>query len=173
MFILRKFIILLFFVTTLNSYELEDKLKVIITSKIAKFVQWDSLVSEIFTITVFRKTHDFFDTTLDGKKINGKNIKIVYIDSVNDLKDTNILYLSNTSSQELLSIFQHIKNKNILTISDIRGFAQKGGMIQLYTKNQNLKLRINLDNIEKENLKIKSSLLRISDVIQENKNEKI
>ena len=44
--------------------------------------------------------------------------------------------------------------KNILTISDLRGFAQKGGIIQIYSMSQKLKLNINLQKAQKENIKI-------------------
>lgn len=151
------------------AYQLEDKLKVAIVGKIAKFVQWNKPATKNFSITVLNTKNQFFKTLLEGKRVNSKPIKVIYINNINNLKDSDILYISQNSSQNLQSIFKAIKNKNILTISDIRGFAQRGGMIQLYTKNQKLKLRINVSNVKAQNLKIKSSLLRISTLVKENK----
>jgi hypothetical protein len=153
----------------LHAYQLEDKLKVAIIGKIAKFVQWNKPATKNFSITVLNTKNQFFKTLLEGKRVNSKPIKIIYINNINNLKESDILYISQNSSQNLQSIFKAVKNKNILTISDIRGFAQKGGMIQLYTKNQKLKLRINVNSVKAGNLKIKSSLLRISTLVKENK----
>ena len=165
----RSFIILLLLMTSVHAYQLEDKLKVAIIGKIIKFVQWNKPISKDFSITVLHSTNHFFKTLLEGRSVYGKPIKVIYINTINDLSDTDVLYISQSSSQELYSIFSAIKNKNILTISDIRGFAQKGGMIQLYTKDQNIRLRINPSSVKTENLKIKSSLLRISTLVKESK----
>ncbi len=166
---IKGFIILLVIITNMYAYQLEDKLKVAIVGKIAKFVQWNKPATKNFSITVLNTKNQFFKTLLEGKRVNSKPIKVIYINNINNLKDSDILYISQNSSQNLQSIFKAIKNKNILTISDIRGFAQRGGMIQLYTKNQKLKLRINVSNVKAQNLKIKSSLLRISTLVKENK----
>jgi len=155
--------------TSVHAYQLEDKLKVVIIGKITKFVQWNNSGRKNFSITVLNSTNHFFKTLLEGKKVHGKPIKVIYINDIKDLDDTNVLYISQNAAQELPLVFKSIKNRNILTISDIRGFAQKGGMIQLYTKNQNLRLRINLSSVKAENLKIKSSLLRISTLVKESK----
>lgn len=161
---------LLSFTTSINAYEKEDKVKALITGKVAKFISWRENNSSKFVIGIYKNQfNDVFDNLYSNATIKSKKVKIEYIKNIKNLQDVKILYISQASSAELKTILNYIKNKNILTISDIRGFAQKGGMIQLYTKNQRLKLRINLDNVQKENLKIKASLLRISDVIRESK----
>ena len=165
---------LLLFTTSVNAYENENRLEALITGKIAKFISWSNKNSPDFIIGVYKnQLNTIFDDVYRNATIKSKRVKIEYIKnikSVKNLQDIEILYISSqASSAELKTILTYIKNKNILTISHIRGFAQKGGMIQLYTKNQRLKLRINLDNVQKENIKIKASLLRISDVIRESK----
>ena len=163
-------IFLFLFTTSINGYELEDRLKVLITGKIAKFITWQDNNSSEFVIGVYKnQLNDFFENIYNNTKIKSKKVKVKYIEKIEDLSKVKILYISQATTSELSSIFKYVKNKNIVTISDIRGFTQKGGTIQLYSKNQKLKIRINLDNAKKENIKIKSSLLRISDVIRESK----
>ena len=163
------FIFLLFF-NSLNGYQLEDKLQVIITGKIAKFISWGDNTSKTLDITVFNnKFGTYFDDLYQDKKIKGKNVVINYIDKIEQIKDTHILYICDSDFNTLNNIFNHTKNKKIVTISDIRGFAQKGGMVQIYQKNQKLKLKINLNIVNQKNIKIKSSLLRIVDIVGDNK----
>jgi hypothetical protein len=165
-------IYILFCTINANSYDLEDKLKVVITGKIAKFITWHNHNSAKFVIGVYHdRFNGFFDDIYTNTSIKSKSVKIEYINNIEDLQNINILYISNASALELDKIFDYTKNKDIVTISDLRGFLHRGGMIQLYSKNQKIKIRINLDNTQKENIEIKSSLLRIVEVVREDKNE--
>ena len=158
------------FHNNLYAYEIEDKLKSIIVGKIAKFINWENSDSKEFVITVYKnQLGDYFNSIHNGKKINNKKIRIDYINNIEDLKFTNILYISKATSAELSFIFNYTNNKNILTISDLRGFAQKGGMIQIYSLSQKLKLNINLQKAKKENIQIKASLLRMVTIVEGNK----
>ena len=166
----RTIIILIFLSSTIFSYELEDRLKAIITGKIAKFITWDKQDSKQFTITIFNnQCGDHFKDIYHDKKILNKNVSIKYIRKIENLNNTHILYIGKCDSDTLNHIFQYIKDKNIVTISDIRGFAQKGGLVQIYSNDQKLKLKINLNVANKNHIKIKSSLLRIADVIKGNR----
>lgn len=168
--LLKYFFVILLFHNSLNSYELEDKLQVIITGKIAKFISWNDDDSKELVITIFNnKFGNYFDELYQDKKIKGKNVVINYIDKIEQIKNTHILYICNSDFNTLNNIFNHTKDKKIVTISDIRGFAQKGGMVQIYQKNLKLKLKINLDVANKKDINIKSSLLRIVDIVRDNK----
>ena len=82
------------------------------------------------------------------------------------MTSTNVLYIPKVSTTELKKILKKIKNKNILTISDMRTFASRGGMIQILFYSQLAKLKINLKSAQQEKLQIRASLLQISDVIK-------
>ena len=164
------FISIFIFHNNLYAYEIEDKLKSIIVGKIAKFINWENSDSKEFVITVYKnQLGDYFNSIHNGKKINDKKIRIDYINNIENLKFTNILYISKATSAELSSIFNYINKKNILTISDLRGFAQKGGIIQIYSLSQKLKLNINLQKAKKENIRIKASLLRMVNIVEGDK----
>lgn len=163
------FLLLCFFVlvTSSHGYESENKLEILIISKVSKFIKWEDKPYENFLITILNNPYgNLFEETLAGKKINGKNVKLVYIDDISQLQDTNILYISQSDAKELENVLTSAQNKNIVTISGIRGFAEKDGVMQIYFVSQKAKLKINLDVAKNENLKISSSLLRISDVVR-------
>jgi len=165
---MNKFIlILVLFFTSLNAYESENKLKVVVIGKVAKFITWKDKGYDKFIITVLNNPYgELFNKILIGKKIKNKQIEIKYIDNIDNLSDTNILFISTSNAKNLKFILNKIKGKNILTVSDIRGFADKNGIMQIYFASQKVKLRINLNIAKEDNLKISSSLLRIADVIR-------
>jgi len=159
------FMIIIF--TSLSSYESEDRLKAVIVGKVAKYITFQDKSKEEFIITLYKNdSKDLFDKTYKNIKIKNKSVKINYIEDINDLKYTDILYISNVNSSKLSEILKKTDDKNILTISDTRGFAQKGGVIQLYFVSQKLKLKINTQSATQQNLKIKSTLLRVADIVK-------
>jgi len=165
--------ILYFFIfisTFLHAYESEDKLKVVIIGKTAKYITCKENNLDTFVITVLRNPYgELFDEVYKDKKIKSKPVIIKYIDDINDLGESDILYIPKVSAAELSDILQHTENQNILTVSDTRGFAQKGGIIQLYFVSQRLKLKINTHSANLQNIKIKPTLLRIAEVVKGNK----
>jgi YfiR/HmsC-like len=156
--------------TSSFAYEADDNLKISIVEKASQFVTLRDKGGDSIIITVFNNAYgDLFEKTFAGKQINSKNIKIKYANSIDKLDDATILYISNVSSDALTTILKKIKDKNILTVSDMRGFAEKGGIMQVYIASQKPKLKINLDAANREDIKIKASLLRIAEIIKEEK----
>ncbi len=162
--------ILIFFIIPLHAYESENKLKVVIVGKVAKYVTYNNNNFDTFRITILRNPFgELFDDVYKDKKIKSKPVRIKYIDEISELESTDILYIPKVNTVELSHILKETQNKNILTISDTRGFAQRGGIIQLYFVSQKLKLKINTNSAQLQDIKIKPTLLRIADVVKGNK----
>lgn len=157
---------LLFFAAFLNSYESDDALKVSILEKAIQFMTFKDKNEAI--IAVYNNSYgDAFEKTFAGKQINNKNIKIKYIDNIDKLEGVTVLYISNVASDSLGLILKKASAKGILTVSDARGFTEKGGAMQIFIASQKPKLKINLDAAHKEDIKIKAALLRIAEVTKE------
>ncbi|MBL7215949.1 MAG: YfiR family protein, partial [Phycisphaerae bacterium] len=56
-----------------------------------------------------------------------------------------------------------------LTISDLVGFAKRGGIIGFVEDNNKIRFEINLDAAQKENIKIRSQLLTLAKEVYETK----
>jgi len=167
-----KFIFIFFFVaSSLFSYQSETYLKAFIIGKVAKYVEWSAQETKDFTIAVLHNPFEnILDTIYKNKMIHGKKVKLVYINDISELpEDTNILYIPKEDSAQLPDIIDKIKDKPILTISPIRGFAEKKGILQIYFVARKIKFKINLDIAKQNDLYIKSTLLRISKVLQKDK----
>ncbi len=167
---LRVAVVTILFVFTAQAYESDDTLKVSIIEKASQFIALKDKGGESVVVTVFNNSYgDLFEKIFADKQINSKNIKIKYITSIDQLENTTILYISNVSSENLSAILEKTNHKNILTVSDMRGFAEKGGILQVYIASQKAKLKINLDVANQEDIKVKASLLRIAEVVQKDK----
>jgi len=169
--LLKVVLSIFFLLTSLYAYESEDKLKVIIIGKVAKYITYENAQNlDNFVITVLRNPFEnLFDDIYKNKRIKSKPVKISYIDHINELESTNILYIPNVNARELSDILYKTQNSNILTVSDTRGFAQRGGVMQLYFISQKLKIKINIQSAKRHSLKIQPTLLRIADVVKDEK----
>lgn len=165
-FVVKLLFIFLFICTSINAYESENKLKTVIVGKIAKYIFWNKSIPDKFVITVLNNEFGMlFEETYVNKKIKSKSVKIRYIENIYQLSDSEILFVSK-SNDNIKEILAYTKHKNILTISDKRGFAQKGGIIQLYFVGQMLKLKINIDTMQEDGFKANRTLLRIVDIVK-------
>jgi hypothetical protein len=54
-----------------------------------------------------------------------------------------------------------------LTVSDIGGFAQAGGMIGLVEADQRIRFDINLATTHQANLKLSSQLLKLATIVEQ------
>jgi hypothetical protein len=160
---------LLVLVHPLNAYQSQEKLKVLLIGKLAKYITWPD-PKEHFVITVLNDDSPLFEEIYHGKTIKNKDVVIHHINSIDALQTPDILYISQANKNNLATILEKTRNKHILLISDIRGFADKGGTIQIYFASQKIRLRVNLTTAKREKLKIKSSLLRIVTIVQEDEN---
>ena len=142
----------------------ELNLQAVFLGRFAKFIEWPSSNKDKFIITLIDENP--FDNLLDdlyrNKKIHNKPIEINYVTQIQDIKDSDILFITLDKQTEIQKVIEYAKARSILTISERRGFAQRGGIIQLNFVMQKTQLKINYDSALKSKIKISAPLLAIA-----------
>ncbi len=111
-------------------YESEDVLKVSIIAKLAKFVHGNGDADPTFTIAILNNPFgELPDKLLTDKRIHHHPVVVQHIDSLQKLGNAQVLFIPKMPPEKMHALLTLMQNKNILTISDSRGFAQLGGMI--------------------------------------------
>ena len=162
-------VLLIFFSNTLHSANSQDDVKVAIIGKLSHFIKWENTSqNENFIITILRDTDfkNLLEARYSGGNMNSKKVLVKHIEKLDDIKRTDILYVSNLSHKEQYKVSAYAKENSILTLSQEKGFAQRGGVIQLYFVAQKIKLKINHQAAKKTGLKISSTLLAISTIVK-------
>ncbi len=132
------------------------------------YVKWPEAIadseSSSFNICILGENtfKGFLESLYNHKFIKNKPIKIYYIDTIEDSSDCHLLFISLSKRKRISEILAFIKGKPILTISEIRGFVDKRGIIQFYMKSQKVHLKINNQAAIEQGLKISSKLLAIT-----------
>src|SRR5258707_291274 len=67
-----------------------------------------------------------------GKMVKTRSFVIKYYQSVEEIKDCQMLFVSSSEKSNFAPILSTLEDRSILTISDSEGFIQKNGMIFMY-----------------------------------------
>ena len=153
----------------------EYKLKAALIYKLTRFVEWppESRQRTDFGICILGR--DDFGSALDAlesRYVHGLPIRIrrlVQSDAVDS--SCQILFVSESKRPFLHSILASLEGRPILTIGDLDGFAEKGGMIEFVRGRQRIAFRINLRQASRAGLNIAAPLLELSTIVETKKNE--
>lgn len=133
-----------------------------------KFVRWSQNgrigAPTSFDICVLGK--DPFGTVLDstvaGETIDGKAIKISRVSSTQEAAHCKVLFVASSEEGRLGAIFLATQRLNVLTVSDLPRFAERGGMIGLVRQQGRIRFEVNRMATEKANLVLSSELLKLA-----------
>lgn len=161
-------ILTLVFQLTAFTQTSEYMLKAGFLEKFARFTEWPKTNKTAFKICVlgknpFKKDLDKMYSTV---KIKNLTVKLEYIENINELADSDILFISSSERSKLSEILKKTESKPVLTVSDTRGFAQKGVIINFYETNQGtIHFEINKTSLAKSGLKMDFMLLQLAKII--------
>lgn len=102
------------------------------------------------------------------KKLKGRNIIVKSITTIDEIKDCQLIYLSEQKSSFIKEINARFKNKDFLIVGEKDGLAYKGASLSFATlDNDELSFDINKKVIAQHNLKISESLIKLGTVVVE------
>jgi len=146
----------------------EPSLKAAFIYHFAKFTTWpaDAFSNSPQTISfcVIGK-HELgtaFDSTLHGKTVAGRPVELKYLERLKKDDVCNVVYVAPSEKNRLKKIVETSAVGHALTISDLDGFADAGGMIRLVKVNDTIKFEINPRAAQDAGLKLSSALLDLA-----------
>jgi len=145
----------------------ERDLQAVLIGRLAQFVQWNHPKEHLFRITVIGNNPfgDLLNRLYEKKKIDGKSVEIKHIAHLEEIGQADILFVALENQQEVQEAILYAIKNSILTIGTQRGFAQRGGIVQLSFVMQKPRLVINHKTAQYSNIKIQAPLLAIAQEI--------
>jgi hypothetical protein len=101
---------------------------------------------------------------LDGKIVQGRKIVVKRISSPEETAGCQVLFIGASEKTRLLKIVDDVKNRPILTVSEVEGFAERGGMVNLLAGPNRIIMEINREATGQARLSVSSQLLRLAKV---------
>jgi len=144
----------------------ESSLKAVFVLNFAKLTEWPAGSTpdkNTFAIAVLGKTPPAsFSKLLKGQTVHGSTVTVNHIDNLRQLNDSQLLYLHDVEPQRLAGILKELAHQPILTVSDMPGFCEAGGMIGLMPVQNRLGFEVNLAAVRKTRLSVSSQLLKLA-----------
>ena len=150
----------------------EYQIKAVFLFNFTQFVDWPptafTSADEPFCIGVLGEDpfDAFLDETVRGEKVNGHPLIVQRYHNVSDITNCQVLFISRSESKRVDQILASLKDQNILTVSDIDGFAKNGGVICFVTEQNKIHFRINLAAAKNAGLTISSQMLQLAEIVQ-------
>jgi hypothetical protein len=113
----------------------------------------------------------FFDEMVAGEKVNGHPLIIQRYKTPEGAGKCQLLFFGAGSTKDLDKFLAELKGHNILTVSDDHEFLQQGGMMRFITRNNKVKIQVNLQAAQSDNLTISSKLLRLVQIFTPSKDK--
>ncbi len=115
-----------------------------------------------------------------NKKVKGKNVVIRRFEGLKEQKESDekdqeelnqeveairechVLFICRSEEKKLKKTINLVKENNVLTVSDIEGFLEAGGIINFVMEDQKVRFEINVTAAKRAKVKIRSQLLRLA-----------
>lgn len=147
----------------------EYQLKAAFLYNFAKFVEWPpAKLPANAPIVIGVLGEDPFGPDLDraviGKSISGHSLETRRYNNPDDARDAHILFISDTTSERrrLSQTLNALRGSSVLTVSDIDGFCDAGGIINFRILADKVRFEISTRAADQEGLKISSRLLTVA-----------
>jgi YfiR/HmsC-like len=128
-----------------------------------RYVSWPQQAGDVIIGVVGQDPIvEVLEKTISGKSINGRPCRVRIFPSSEQIDHCDILFLPRSEGRQAPSVMTAVAGKPVLTVSDLEGFADEGGMIAFLLVDDTLKFDINPGAAGKSGLKISSELLRVS-----------
>src|SRR6185437_1696409 len=151
----------------------EYRVKAVYLYDFARFVQWpgDAQAAKpqsAFPVCVLGR--DPFGAELqaeiNGGSINGQHLELRHIESPERARGCRILFISASEDDRLRGILSALKSAPLLTVSDMRDFCSRGGMIQFVLQDNRVRFEVNLRATDRAGLTLSSQLLKVAAAVQ-------
>lgn len=142
----------------------EYQVKAAFIFNFTKFTDWPESGREA-SLTVCIAGRDPFGSALsafDGRTVNGREFRVRRSVNSEDLRGCSILFLAQSEERRMNNFLHAAANHPILTVSDIEGFVDSGGMIGLVMADERVQFDVNLTAVHPTNLKLSSQMLRLA-----------
>jgi hypothetical protein len=104
--------------------------------------------------------------TVRGQTVMGRPLSVRAIDGADQVPECHVLFISRSEERRLDAILKQVRSRCVLTVGEVEGFAEAGGVINFTTEENKVRFEINPDAAEGAGLKISSKLLSLARIVK-------
>jgi hypothetical protein len=149
----------------------EYQVKAAFLFNFAKFVEWpaDAFSAADAPLQVCVLGQDpfggDFEQMIEDKMVNGHRLEIAHPEGVPQARACQVLFIASSERQKVREILRALTGVSVLTVGDMPGFAQMGGVINFVLDANRVRFEINVKAAERGRLKLSARLLTVAKLI--------
>lgn len=152
----------------------EYEVKAALIYKIAKFVRWPdgSLATPAGTLRLCLIGADDFGESIDalaGQKLQGLVIAVERLTPDQPATNCQIAFIGRSERDALEPLINALARAPVLTVSDVDGFAARGGMVGFATVDSKVSFQINPAASRRAGLEIGAQLLQFATLVTDDR----
>lgn len=127
-----------------------------------KHIKWPN-TSGSFTIGILGRSDIQSEllTAMKGKQVDGKEVEIKIISSIEEALSCQMVYVPTNKSKELPALLTAISSKDVLVVTE-NDLSEKGAGISFITVEDKLRFKINQEVLSKGGLQVSGGLLSLA-----------
>lgn len=152
--------------------EAEYHVKAAFVYNFAKFVEWPAKsfksASDPFRICILGDDPfaGSLQATLNGKMAGEHPVSVAHLSDVKEAPGCHIVFVSRSQKKNLRGVLIALSIPGILSVGDLDDFAASGGTIGFRLDDGRVRLEINLQAAERQQLQVSSKLLSLAQIVK-------
>ncbi len=106
------------------------------------------------------------DRIVEGESVTGHGIKAERLPQGGNPRHCHVLFVSRSERERIARIISELRGSSVLTVSELPGFAEAGGVIQFVIEERKVRFYINAAAAEAAGLKLSSRLMKVASAIR-------
>lgn len=157
-------IFITFLVIPITSVAQEENIISLSIYNFTRYIDWPATQSSEFIIDIIghKSVYDKLKEMTQGRKIGTLNITLRYLESVNQITQSQILFVGFWQSKDLAKAIEKVGYASTLIITEKEGLIDAGAGINFIIRNNVIKFEIKKANIVKYGLKVGDELERLA-----------
>jgi hypothetical protein len=134
----------------------------------AKFADWSGVQPGVTLVLCVANDDQIGAALADsvrGQAINGRALEVRRVRSDNLLSGCHLLFVPASDARQMLAKITK-GSEPMLTVSDAPGFAQSGGMIELFQESGRMRFAVNVDIAQRSGVRLSSRLLDLAKIVR-------
>jgi hypothetical protein len=141
-----------------------------------KFTQWPADIMPpgvplVLCVLGDRQVEAALEEVIKGHPVDSHDLIVKRV-SADGIRSCHLLHISGADGKESIALVQSLNNMPVLTVSDLSGFAQSGGIINFTVEDSRMGFVVNTDAADRAHLRLSSKLLSLAKIVKDQPNSR-
>jgi len=148
-----------------------DELKSVYIFNFIRFTDWpenspDANATGVrLNVLHDQRLHDILQAIAEKPAARQLGLTLLSCKEITCLRSSSVLFIGEPDRGHFDQLLKLVEGSPVLTISDIPGFAEQGGMIEIKYHNEKLTFIVNLQAVKRAGLYISAQLLQLGEIV--------